>query len=130
MNFLTDLIGVCKEATDCVSLISKASNKELRKREVTLVDQSKVAISLTLWGTEAESFDGSSNPVIAVRGAKVGEFGGGKTVSVLMSSVLKINPDIPEAHRLRGWFDNDGKNEQCNNISARLVTFYNLYVIG
>lgn len=56
---------------------------------------------------------------MTVRGAKVGEFGGGKNLSVLMSSIMKINPDIPEAHRLRGWYDNAGKNGDMTNISAR-----------
>lgn len=100
-------------------LVSKTTNRELKKREVTLVDQSTNAVALTLWGDDAENFDGSNNPIIAVRGAKVGEFGGGKNVSVLMSSLLKLNPDIPDAHRLRGWYDNTGKNENMTNISAR-----------
>lgn len=119
VNGTVDVIGVCKECTECISLTSRNTNRELKKREVTLVDQSNGAVALTLWGNEAENFDGSSNPVIVVRGAKVNEFGGGKNISVSMSSIFKLNPDIPEAHRLRGWFDNDGKHEQVTNISAR-----------
>ena len=32
----------------------------------------------------------------------------GRSLSVLNSSQVVINPDIPEAHELRGWFDNVG----------------------
>lgn len=120
MIFL-DIIGVCQNASDVVSLTSKNTNRELKKREVNLVDQSNTSVALTLWGNEAENFDATNNPVVVVRGAKVGEFGGGKNISVLMSSIMKINPDIPEAHRLRGWYDNCGKLEDITNISARLI---------
>ena len=31
---------------------------------------------MTLWGKQAESFDNYSNPVIAFKGVRVGDFGG------------------------------------------------------
>ena len=54
---------------------------------------------------------------MAIKGAKVSDFGG-RSLSTLMSSVLMLNPDIPEAHSLRGWFDSVGKNEESQSISA------------
>lgn len=36
--YFQDIIGVCKEALDVVSLTAKSSGKELRKRDVQLVD--------------------------------------------------------------------------------------------
>lgn len=75
-----------------------------------------------MWGTQAETFDGSDQPVIVLRNAKIGEFGGGKNLSVMQSTVLKINPDLPEAHRLKGWYDNDGVSSNTTNISSRLFT--------
>lgn len=74
---------------------------------------------LTLWGNDAETFDGSNQPIILVKGARVGEFGGGKTVSLFGGSQMKVNPDIEESHRLRGWFDNGGCNVAVKDISAR-----------
>ena len=56
-------------------------------------------ISLTLWGKQAEDFDGSSNPVVAVKGARISEFNGGKSLSLLSSSVFQVDPDLPEAHK-------------------------------
>lgn len=67
---------------------------------------------------QAEEFDGSSNPVIAVKGARLSDFGG-CSMSVLNSSTLQINPDIPEAFRLRGWFDNDGRTADIVSISGQ-----------
>ena len=67
---------------------------------------------------QAEEFDGSSNPVLAVKGARLSDFGG-CSMSVLNSSTVQINPDIPEAFRLRGWFDNDGKTAETVSISGQ-----------
>ncbi|KAF5306707.1 hypothetical protein FQR65_LT07262 [Abscondita terminalis] len=116
---LIDIIGISKSVSDILTFQARSTGRELKKREVTLVDQSNTGIALTLWGSEAENFDGSSQPVVAIKGAKVGEFGGGKNISTLISSVMKVNPDIPEAHRLRGWYDNEGMQKTITNISAK-----------
>ena len=44
---------------------------QLSKRDLQLVDRSGKVVSLTLWGAEAEGFDGSQFPVIVVKGCKV-----------------------------------------------------------
>lgn len=76
-------------------------------------------MSLTLWGNDAETFDGFNNPVVLVKNAKVNEFNGGKSVSMGMGCLLKINPDIKEGHDLRGWYDNGGSDAATSNMSAR-----------
>ena len=54
--------------------------------------------------------------MVAIKGARVSDFGG-RSLSMLMSSLLMVDPDIPEAHQLMGWFDNVSKNEQTNSLS-------------
>ena len=109
----------------------------MSKRDIELVDMTGTVVSMTLWSTEvsvtmshilcqcvvfqAEEFDGSSNPVVAVKGARVSDFGG-CSLSVLNSSTVQINPDIPEAFRLRGWFDNDGKMAETISISGQRMS--------
>lgn len=51
---------------------------------------------------QADRFDGSRQPVLAIKGARVSDFGG-RSLSVLSSSTIIMNPDIPEAYKLRGW---------------------------
>lgn len=51
---------------------------------------------------QADKFDGSRQPVMAIKGARVSDFGG-RSLSVLSSSTVIVNPDIPEAYKLRGW---------------------------
>lgn len=51
---------------------------------------------------QADKFDGSRQPVMAIKGARVSDFGG-RSLSVISSSTVIVNPDIPEAYKLRGW---------------------------
>lgn len=72
-----------------------------------------------MWNTEAENFNDFSQPVILVKGGKISEFGGGKSISLVGSTVIKRNPDLSEGHFLRGWFDNGGGRDVRNTISAQ-----------
>lgn len=72
-----------------------------------------------MWGADAENFDGFSQPIILVKNGSINEFQGGKTLSISHGSSWKINPDIPEGHKLRGWFDNGGADKVCASLSAR-----------
>lgn len=75
------------------------------KRDLTIVDTSATSIRVTLWGKQATSYQDDGNyPVIAFKGVKVGDFGG-RSLSVLSSSTMMIDPDIPQSHELRGWYD-------------------------
>ncbi|KAG6456969.1 replication protein A 70 kDa DNA-binding subunit [Manduca sexta] len=117
---ILDVIGVCKFASDMQELTAKSTGRLLKKREVTIVDSSGGAVVLTLWGNEAESFDTNGNPVIAAKGTRISEFNGSKSLSCLNSTVLRFNPDMPEAHALRGWYDNGGADLDVVNISAKV----------
>ncbi|KAH8306223.1 hypothetical protein KR018_004774, partial [Drosophila ironensis] len=114
-----DTIGICKEVGELQSFVSRTTNKEFKKRDLTLVDMSNSAVNLTLWGEDAVNFDGHVQPVILVKGTRINEFNGGKSLSLGGGSIMKINPDIPEAHKLRGWFDNGGGDNIANMVSAR-----------
>ena len=71
-------------------ILSRASGKQLVKREVKLQDRSGAAVSLTLWGKDAENFDtGLTNPVVAVKAAKVSDFGG-RSLSVSFNSTMQV----------------------------------------
>ncbi|KAJ8276045.1 hypothetical protein COCON_G00077970 [Conger conger] len=103
---ILDVIGVCK-SVDEVSKITTKNNREVSKRAINLMDASGKMVTVTLWGDEAEKFDGSGQPVLAIKGARLSDFGG-RSLSALFSSTVMINPDIPEAYKLRGWYDKEG----------------------
>ncbi|XP_059188007.1 replication protein A 70 kDa DNA-binding subunit isoform X1 [Centropristis striata] len=103
---IVDVIGVCKSCDEVTRLTTK-TNREVSKRTVSLMDMSGKLVSVTLWGEEAEKFEGSGQPIVAIKGAKLSDFGG-RSLSASFSSTLMINPDIPEAYKLRGWYDKEG----------------------
>ena len=49
---------------------------QLKKRELSLVDTSGYQVRLTLWGKNAETFEHFDAPVVAIKGVKVGDYGG------------------------------------------------------
>ena len=111
------MIGICKETGDVVSVNTK-QGRQVNKRDLYLCDRSNRMITCTLWGAEADEFDGSSFPVVAMKGARVSDFGG-RSLSSVGSSTLVVNPDLSEAHSLRGWFDSVGKNEAAQSLSGQ-----------
>uniref|UniRef100_A0A3B3BFE1 Replication protein A subunit n=1 Tax=Oryzias melastigma TaxID=30732 RepID=A0A3B3BFE1_ORYME len=103
---IVDVIGVCKSVDEVTRLTTKSS-REVSKRSLSLMDMSGKLVTVTLWGEEAEKFDGSGQPIVAIKGAKLSDFGG-RSLSASFSSTIMVNPDIPEAYKLRGWFDKEG----------------------
>ncbi|TFK54656.1 replication factor-a protein [Heliocybe sulcata] len=112
-----DFIGVIKDVGDLGTITSKASNKTVAKRDLTLVDQTGKSVRLTLWGAQAEQFNADDSPVVAFKGVKVGDFGG-RSLSMYSSSTMSINPDITEAHSLRGWYDALGSGQNFTSMSS------------
>ncbi|XP_062887058.1 replication protein A 70 kDa DNA-binding subunit [Mobula hypostoma] len=113
---MLDIIGICKSFEDVTKITVRSSNREVSKRNIYLMDASGKVVSTTLWGEDAEKFDGSGQPVVAIKGARLSDFGG-RSLSVLSSSTVLINPDIPEAFKLRAWFDTEGQVMEGTSIS-------------
>ncbi|XP_071946276.1 replication protein A 70 kDa DNA-binding subunit-like [Antedon mediterranea] len=112
---ILDVIGVVKSTGECSTIMTRNS-QEVAKRDIQLVDDSEQIVNLTLWRDQAENFDGSNNPVMAIKGAKLSDFGG-RSLTISSASVMQINPDIPRAHQLKGWYDNVGCSKEMQSIS-------------
>lgn len=99
---ICDVLGIVKDNGELGEITVKSTSKQLKKRELTVVDSSGYSIRVTLWGKSAENWVEVDNGIYAFKGAKVGDFGG-RTLSMGGQSTMAANPDIPEAHALRGW---------------------------
>ncbi|VDP32063.1 unnamed protein product [Schistosoma mattheei] len=116
-----DIVGVVHECGEAQTITAKASQRELRKRELGLVDSSNCLVRLTLWGEEAENFDGASHPVIVIKAAKISDFNG-RSLSVSPTSSLLISPtNIPEAIRLKGWYEHEGRYSNFETFRSEMV---------
>lgn len=47
-----DIMAVVKSTSDATTIVAKATNRELKKRDICLVDDSKCAVTCTLWGKQ------------------------------------------------------------------------------
>lgn len=122
-NQTTDVITILDNYSDVSEIVSKATQRPIKKRELTLIDSSGMSVRMTLWGSQAENFvnllAGEEKPVIAFKGVKVSDFGG-RSLSMFSSSTMAINPDIPESHGLRGWYDNEGNSASIRGFSSTM----------
>jgi replication factor A1 len=111
-----DCIGVLSEVGEVSEIVSKTTSKPYSKRELTLIDNTGFNVRLTIWGNSAQAFDVPPQSVIAFKGVKVSDFGG-RSLSLLSSGSMTVNPDIDEAHKLKGWYDAGGSTETFQSHS-------------
>ena len=115
-----DVIGIVNEIGALDQITAKATQRQMTKRDITLIDQSSTAVRLTLWGKQAETFEGDGNPVIIVKTCRVNDYNG-ISLSASSGSTIMLNPDVAEAYPLRGWFDQFGAqaSSTVTNLSAQ-----------
>jgi replication factor A1 len=109
LNTFVDVIAVIKNISNLEPIISYNSNKEYKKRDILLLDKNSIVVRMKVWGTEAESFNAIKGSIIAVKNALVGDFKG-RTLKCVPNTTIEYDPDLPEAHILKGWYDREGLN--------------------
>lgn len=125
-NSVVDVIGVVSCITPTASIMRK-NGTETQKRTLQLKDMSGRSVELTLWGNfcnlEGQRLqnmcDSGAFPVLAVKSGRVSDFNG-KAVGTISTSQLFIEPDFPEAQRLKEWFDKEGRNTPSVSISREV----------
>ncbi len=106
-NSFVDVIGIVQEVGEVQSLTSKRTGQELKKADVTLIDDTGVQVRLTLWGKTAEEAGhklGGDKKVVAFRRARVSDYNG-KTLS---GGDVFVEPDCPETEDIRMWWSSQG----------------------
>ncbi|KAK6158526.1 hypothetical protein DH2020_005840 [Rehmannia glutinosa] len=122
-NSVVDLIAIVTSISPSSSIMRK-NGTETQKRTLQLKDMSGRSVELTLWGnfcnvegqTMQNMCDSGAFPVLAVKSGRVNDFNG-KSVGTISTSQLFIEPDFPEAQKLKTWFNNDGKSTPAISIS-------------
>lgn len=112
-NKNVDLLAYARHVSPVGTVISKKSGQELFKCEITLVDDSNAEVRFTVWGDKAKSAetDFANTPMVAVKGARVSDFGGRSVGSISGTNITK-NPRHPEAQRLASWWSQGGSSGQ------------------
>lgn len=105
-----DVLVKCTRVEPCVNQ-SLRSGKETKKREITVTDDSKAEILLTLWGENAEKFDSEAieGKVLAVRQVMVTDWNG-KSLSCSFGSSIEVDPDLDDAKDLADVLSSSGSS--------------------
>jgi len=116
-NTTVDVIGVCRDVGELSTTMSRAQQRELRKRDISLVDDSEVEIKLTLWNEQATAFTGQEGSTVLLKKARVSEFNG-KTLTTGLSTMVQVDPDTPIANGLKGWYNRRGTSLRPTKLTA------------
>ncbi|XP_010423144.1 PREDICTED: replication protein A 70 kDa DNA-binding subunit B [Camelina sativa] len=120
---LIDVIGVVQSVSPTMSIRRRNDNEMIPKRDITLADETKKTVVVSLWndlatGIGQELLDmADDHPVIAIKSLKVGDFQGVSLSTISRSNVV-INPDSPEATKLKSWYDSEGKETSMSAIGS------------
>ncbi|KAL6634291.1 hypothetical protein ACP70R_026962 [Stipagrostis hirtigluma subsp. patula] len=125
-NTIVDLLGVVTSIGPSGTRMTK-NGTEVQKRTLQLKDMSGRSVEVTFWGNFCDvegqqlqlQCDSGLNPILALRGARVNDYSG-RSVSTIGSTQLRINPDFPDAERLRQWYITEGKTTTCVSLTQGL----------
>ncbi|MCL7051130.1 hypothetical protein MKW94_009569 [Papaver nudicaule] len=109
-NFMLDIIGVVSSINPTRNIVTKKGT-ETQKKTLQLKDMSG----------RSNMRDKGEFPVLAIKAGRVNEFNG-RSVGMLSTSQILIEPDIPEAYRLKEWFDLEEKNMPAISLSQGTVS--------
>ncbi|KAL2243020.1 replication protein A 70 kDa DNA-binding subunit B [Sesamum indicum] len=122
---LVDVIGVVQSVSPTMSIRRKINNETIPKRDITIADETKKTVVVSLWNDLATSIGqelldmADKSPVVAIKSLKVGDFQG-VSLSALSKSIVVVNPDTPEAKKLKSWYDSEGKDTALAAIGSGL----------
>lgn len=101
-----DVLAVVRQASEPTELISqKMGGKTLKKRDLNLVDETGFEIRFTWWGDKStQEYDWQSQPIVAIKGAKIGDYGG-RSLGSLSSTSVVFEPTTlgPDYYALLQW---------------------------
>lgn len=118
-----DVVGIIQNVASISTIRVKSSGEEVSKRDITIFDESKKTVVLTLWGkfaTEEGEKLLEMESVLAVKSLRVGDFQG-VNLSTTSRSMLTIDPDIPEKDALKSWYESEGSSATLTAAGAGLA---------
>ncbi|KAF8725646.1 hypothetical protein HU200_020188 [Digitaria exilis] len=71
--------------------------------------------------------DSGSNPILALKGGRISDFSGTRSVVTISSTQLKVNPDVTMAERMKQWYMAGGMTA-CVPLSQDTSSVSRVYV--
>ncbi|KAK1297102.1 hypothetical protein QJS10_CPB15g01423 [Acorus calamus] len=124
---LADIVGIVQNVSTTLSVRRKSDNETIPKRDITIADDSKKTVTVSLWNDLATTIGQElldmveTAPIVAIKSLKVGDFQGLSLSSISKTTVV-LNPDIPEAKKLRSWYDSEGKETSMTSVGSTMAS--------
>ncbi|KAI7732297.1 hypothetical protein M8C21_028010 [Ambrosia artemisiifolia] len=122
---LIDVIGVVQSVSPTMSIRRKIDNESIPKRDITIADDTKKTVVISLWNTLATDLGqklldmAGESPVVAIKSLRVSDFQG-VSLSTVNKSIIEINPNSPDSEKLKSWFQTEGKETNMESIGSNL----------
>ncbi|KAK9475547.1 uncharacterized protein V1510DRAFT_409584 [Dipodascopsis tothii] len=115
---VVDVLGVLQDVRDCTQITARNTGRPYDKRDVMIVDETGYSATVSIWGKNAVDFDVQVGSVMALKGAKINDYNNSRSLSLLQSSSMSIDPDITEAHKLKGWYEGSGRSTTFTSLQS------------
>ena len=125
VNSIVDIIGIVTTISNSIA-IHRKNRFETIKIIIHVKDMSSYSIDVTLWGEHCHIqgkeistlFSVGTKPILAIKGGRVAEFNG-KTIGTMSKSIVLINPNIQQRHKLQMWLEKEGLDSPCSSLTTR-----------
>ena len=116
-----DVVGIVTVIGELTQIKLKTNGVQKDRRNVTIVDKSKIQIQVSLWGQNARLNGYEVGQTIAIRGARVSDYGGKTLNSGDEHSQLHIDLDHPKTQELKEWKESeDFQNATFDSLTVFL----------
>ena len=110
---LVDLFGKVIQLGDVVQLSTKNGTQDIRK--VIIVDDSNTQIEISLW-REHTNVTFMAGDFVVFKAVKVKEYNGTKSINFSDSSIIVVDPSIPEKTELKLFFETHNDNSKFDTL--------------
>ncbi|KAL8252705.1 hypothetical protein R6Q59_036398 [Mikania micrantha] len=123
---LIDVIGVVQNVSPTMSIRRKIDNETIPKRDITIADDTKKTVVVSLWGGLATDLGqklldmADDSPIVAIKSLRVSDFQG-VSLSTVNRSIIDINPESPESQKLRSWYGSQGKETSMESLGSTMM---------
>jgi replication factor A1 len=119
---LVDICAAIIDAGEITEIMSKKTNKMMKKRTVRLIDQSNAIIELTLWNEDATQniFEYPHMPIIFIgKSLKTSNFNGASLSTDRNCTQVIYNSDLPQTKLLKNWLSRTKDHSNARVLSIR-----------
>lgn len=125
INMVANLLVVLVQINDPVVILRKSDGSPIDKRKIVVADDSGELIEMVLWGEMAKALY-TAGDIILIQNGLISEFQSQPQISIRNNTIISVNPEIPEAFKLGGWYKQNREKIQIDDrdrsFSASLQT--------